>query len=131
MNLQEWLDAYFDIWRNNEYSPELVKKLFTEDAVYRPNVLRTLEEPYIGQGRIMDYLDRWVPVVKWEKVIMRTPIVTGPNVAVEVWIYGHAEGIPTTEALCSVLSFAPDHRCMELRDYVQIIETIEHPYADW
>ena len=131
MTLEEWLDAYMRFWTHQEYSRSKVEMLFTEDAVYRPNVLTSIERPYRGHDEILEYMERICPEVVLAHASVCEPIRAGDRVAVEIWVYGVLEGREETEAMCTVLSFAPDGRCTELRDYVQLASGVEAPFDGW
>lgn len=131
MTRDEWLTLYGRIWTDHEYSLKVIVKLFTEDAVYRPNVLHTIEAPYVGHAAIMGYMERVVPTLGWTRLSDGGVIDAGDWLIMQVWLSGEVGGAACTEVLCTLYHFAPDGRCTEIRDYPQIVDEIVEPFAGW
>ena len=131
MDRKEWLTLYKRIWSDNEFSGDLIRRLFTEDAVYRPNVLPTIERSYVGHDEILEYMKRVVPTLQWENSVSGGTIDAGDTFVRQTWLWGIVEGKQCTEVLCTVYKFAVDGRCREVRDFVQTTDSIIKPFSGW
>lgn len=132
MQLEKWLETYRRIWMEHEYSPEIIRQLFTEDVIYRPNIIQEIEKSHYGHDAILAYLDYWIRKLRWEFMEFGEPIVSGSRVLVEVWLYGLIDNEKTTEVIGNVLTFDDDGRCKEVRDYVQFVTgVLEPPFDGW
>ncbi|HET9250846.1 MAG TPA: nuclear transport factor 2 family protein [Candidatus Eisenbacteria bacterium] len=131
-NVQEWLDAYGTAWRSRD--AEAAAALFTEDSIYRSHPFRT---PHRGQDGVRAYWTQATADQRGLDLRFGVPIAEGNRVAVEWWavmrvvspegesagsgVEGTAgsrirESIGTLPG-CLFLTFAPDGRCRELREY--------------
>jgi uncharacterized protein (TIGR02246 family) len=111
MTVEEWIEAYGHAWR--ERDADAAAALFTDDAVYRAHPLR---EPHRGREGIHVY---WSGATsKQAELDLRfgTPIVAGDRAAVEWWAQMSSEGEDVTLPGILYLRFAPDGRCIELRE---------------
>lgn len=126
-----WFEAYASIWTGGGYSLEIVERLFTPDAVYRPNVVPSLERHRVGHLAILDYFQSTVPNLSWESLADGGRIDAGDITVGQAWLTGTVDGSPCTEVLCSIYRFASDGRCCEIRDYPIILATIEQPFDGW
>jgi hypothetical protein len=131
MTRNEWLTLYGPIWTDHVFSRELVQTLFTEDAVYRPNVLHAIEQPYKGHDAIFGYLERVVPTLGWTSLADGGVIEAGEFLIMQAWLSGQVEGKDCTEVVCTIYRFAPDGRCCEIRDYPLIVDEIVAPFEGW
>lgn len=127
----QWLADYAGIWAERDWSRPRIARLFTEDAIYRPNVLPTIEPAYHGHDGITAYLDRTVPTLTWDEMIPGDVIDAGDRLVVQSWLTGTVEGQATTEILCTILRFAPDGRCAESRDFPVIGQGQIAPFEGW
>ena len=128
--LERWMHGWREVWTQQRYDREHVASLFTEDAVYRPEMLLAIEPVLRGLDEIQAYLERWGSVVGGEDGTYEfgERWITGPAAAYEWWGVGELEGKPVTEAGCVVLVFGPDGRCTDFRDYHQVAEVREAPF---
>lgn len=130
MELAEWMEGWKQVWMGGRYDREHVATLFTEDAVYRPEVLLAIEPPLRGLDEIQAYLEKWGSLVGDGdgRYDFGERFDSGAVAAYEWWGVGELDGKPVTEAGCVVLFRAPDGRCTDFRDYHQVIEDREDPF---
>jgi hypothetical protein len=62
---------------------------------------------------------------------MGTPFGKGRRVAVEWWTTMVDEGETVTLPGCLLLRFAPDGRCVDLREYWNLERRLQEPFAGW
>lgn len=132
MTLEAWIAAYGSCWNEKAHTPELVARLFTEDATCREQLLPLPARPRVGHEAIYDYFASENERIPEARMIFGAPVVDGPRVAVEWWANGaDTEGNRGSEAGCLLLRFAPDGRCEDFRDCWQLIEGDVAPWDGW
>lgn len=116
-DVQLWLDAYIEAWRQNR--PEPVEALFTEDAVYR-------FRPYAGEGRavegIADIVSSWIEESegsgRW--VASYQPYAVDGDRAVAIGTSRYSASDDGSEEVyhnCFLLRFDDGGRCAEFTEY--------------
>ncbi|MDL4817358.1 nuclear transport factor 2 family protein [Actinomadura opuntiae] len=115
-----WVDRYRRAWATKD--DEGIVDLFTPDAVYRSN---PLAEPHVGRAAIAAYWRKATRTQQDLDLRFGAPVVEGDRATVEWWATMRdddwypakdpSEGV--TLPGCLVLTFAPDGRCAELREY--------------
>jgi ketosteroid isomerase-like protein len=127
MELRDWIDGYRRAWEEND--ADLLVTLFTEDASYRSSPFR---EPNVGHDAIRAYWARAAGTQRNVEVRMGEPVVEGNVVAVEWWTTMEADDDgELTLPGCLLLQFAPDGRCLELREYWNVEAGRREPHEGW
>ena len=127
MELADWIERYRQAWEEND--ADLLVTLFTEDASYRSSPLR---EPNVGHDAIRAYWARAAGTQRNVEVRMGEPVVEGNVVAVEWWttMEDDEDGEVTLPG-CLLLQFAPDGRCLDLREYWNVEAGRREPHEGW
>ena len=127
MELPDWIEGYRRAWEEND--ADLLVTLFTEDASYRSSPFR---EPNVGHDAIRAYWARAAETQRNVEVRMGEPVVEGNVVAVEWWttMEDDDDGELTLPG-CLLLQFAPDGRCLELREYWNVEAGRREPHEGW
>lgn len=131
MERMEWIVEYGNIWAERDWSIKRISRLFTEDAIYRPNVAPTIEPAYVGHAGIIAYLDRTIPTLNWTDMNVGQVVFADDHAIIQSWLQGVVDGKPTTEILCTCVRFASDGRCAETRDFPVIIDGHVAPFEGW
>jgi nuclear transport factor 2 (NTF2) superfamily protein len=126
VELTEWIRSYAKAWETAD--EDLIASLFTEDASYRSSPFR---EPFRGHEEIRAYWRRGAGTQRETRVRMGTPFGKGRRVAVEWWTTMVDEGETVTLPGCLLLRFAPDGRCVDLREYWNLERRLQEPFAGW
>jgi limonene-1,2-epoxide hydrolase len=127
MELADWIERYRRAWE--EKDSDLVVTLFTEEASYRSSPFL---EPYRGHEGIRAYWDRVTSSQSEVEVRMGEPVSDGNVVAVEWWTTMDVadEGAVTLPG-CLLLQFAPDGRCLDLREYWNVEAGRKPAHEGW
>jgi uncharacterized protein (TIGR02246 family) len=119
MAVDSWINAYADAWRLKD--AEALAGLFTADARYFSSPTRS---PHVGRQGIMDYWRRATRTQSDLELRFGEPVVDGNRAAVEWWATmrdpewrPEAPNDWVTLPGCLIVTFAPDWRCKELREY--------------
>lgn len=111
--------AYTDAWRSNDAGA--LANLFAAYARYFSSPTRS---PHVGRQIIIDYWRRATRTQSDLELRFREPVVAGDRTAVEWWATmrdpewrPEAPNDWVTLPGCLILTFAPDGRCKELREY--------------
>jgi uncharacterized protein (TIGR02246 family) len=126
LTFERWLEEYGRAWR--ERDADHVVELFTDDAVYRSHPLR---EPHVGREAIREY---WRGATDGQEELdlrFGTPVAAGDRVAVEWWAQMRSDGEERTLPGILYLRFAPDGRCVELREAWHWEPGRTPPYDGW
>jgi len=112
--LHGWLQAYFAAWVSND--PHDVEALFTEDAEYRASPFAT---PWIGREEIVR---RWVSEHRTAAVWRYEPLMVQGDRAIAHWnvVARDLDGVRRERDGVLVLTFAPDQRCKDHREWMTI-----------
>ncbi|MCA1569223.1 MAG: nuclear transport factor 2 family protein [Chloroflexi bacterium] len=119
-DVQAWLDRYIEAWRAND--PELIKALFTEDAVYRYRPYDDPERTFTGNAAIVEsWLDDTDAPESWEAGYEPYAVDGDRAVAVGFSRYRATETEPEkTYHNAYLLRFAPDGRCNEFSEFYML-----------
>jgi uncharacterized protein (TIGR02246 family) len=126
MTVDEWVEAYRRAWEARD--ADAAAALFTEDSEYRTG---PFYEPYSGQEGVRAY---WTEVTATQadvSVRMGRPFVDGDRVIVEFWTEMTNDGADITLAGALLLRFAPDGRCVTLREYWALEPARHGPHTGW
>ncbi len=126
MDLDTWIRSYGEAWETAD--EDLIASLFTEDATYRSSPFR---DPHRGHAEIRAYWRGGAGSQRETRVRMGTPFVDGDRVAVEWWTTMIDDGRAVTLPGCLLLRFAPDGRCLDLREYWNLGEGHRDPFPGW
>lgn len=119
-DVQDWLDRYIEAWRAND--PELIKALFTEDAVYRYRPYTDPEQTATGNSAIAEsWLEEPDAPEAWEAKYEPYAVEGDRAVAVGFSRYRATDAEPEkTYHNAYLLRFAPDGRCSEFSEYYML-----------
>ena len=126
LSVTEWVEAYRLAWE--ERDADAAAALFTEDSEYRTG---PFFEPNQGADGVHAY---WSDVTTTQadvSVRMGRPFVDGDRVTVEFWTEMTNDGAEITLAGCLLLRFAPDGRCVRLREYWGVEPGRRAPHEGW
>lgn len=126
MDIRAWIRSYGEAWETAD--EDLIASLFTEGATYRSSPFR---DPYRGHAEIRAYWRRGAGGQRETRVRMGTPLVDRDRVAVEWWTTMIDDGQPVTLPGCLLLRFAPDGRCVDLREYWNLERGRRDPFPGW
>jgi ketosteroid isomerase-like protein len=126
VDLDAWIRSYAVAWETAD--EDLIVSLFTEDATYRSSPFR---DPYRGRGEIRAYWRRGAGGQRETRVRMGVPFVDRDRVAVEWWTTMIDDGKAVTLPGCLLLRFAPDGRCLDLREYWNQQDGHRDPFPGW
>lgn len=127
MNLEHWLLSYGRAWETAD--EDLIVSLFSEDARYRSSPFR---EPFRGHDEIRAYWRRGAGTQRETLVRLGRPFVDGSRVAVEWWAtMVDEDGERVTLPGCLLLTFGPDGRCVDLREYWHVEHGRREPFTGW
>ena len=123
MEVQEWVDAYAQAWRDRD--ADAAAALFTEGSVYRDH---PLQEGHHGATGVHDYWETVTASQDRVDVRMGRPVESpdGRRAAVEFWVRMLNGGAEVTLVGILFLRFAEDGRCEELRE-TWMFEPGDHP----
>lgn len=121
-----WMEAYAKAWRARD--PGAVVALFTDDAIYSSHPFRV---PYRGRSGVLEYSKKAFGEDELQELRWGQPMVEGPKAAVEYWATMRENGEEVTLAGFNLLRFAPDGRCIELREYWAMDEGSRSPPPGW
>ncbi len=115
--VQAWLDRYVEAWRAND--AELIKPLFTDDAVYGYRPYDDPERTIRGNAAIVaSWLDDPDPPDSWEAQYEPYAVEGDRAVAVGFSRYLATDTAPEkTYHNAYLLRFAPDGRCAEFSEF--------------
>ena len=113
----DWLDRYEQAWRTNE--PDLIRGLFTEDAVYR---WHPWEEPADGADGLEEIVEAWLeqPDDPGDWTLECEPIAVDGDVAVarcETRYRATARGPARVYHNIWVMTLTDDGRCSDYVEY--------------
>jgi ketosteroid isomerase-like protein len=126
MDVGSWLEAYRKAWEDRD--ADAAAALFDERATYRSNIF---EDPYEGQDGVRRYWSEVTTTQEDVRVVMGRPFVDGDRVAAEFWTTMRNEGADVTLPGCLLLRFAPDGRCLALREYWHVEPSRREPPPGW
>ena len=126
MDVERWIEAYGRAWRERDAGE--VVAIFTEDAVYRSSPFR---EPHVGAEGIRAYWTRATGAQANLDLRFGRPVVEGDRAAVEWWAAVEEDGVETTFPGILMLRFAPDGRCVELRECWHEQPGRHEPHEGW
>jgi hypothetical protein len=119
MDHEGWIARYGRAWHDK--NADAVTELFTEDCVYRSS---PSEAPHVGKEALVAYWRRATATQRELDLRFGVPVVDGCRMTVEWWALirdpDWRPGASTdwvTLPGCLVLTFTPDGRCAELREY--------------
>jgi len=116
-SVQAWLDRYVEAWRAND--AELIKPLFTDDAVYRYRPYDDPERTFRGNAEIVaSWLDDTDPPDSWEAKYEPFAVEDDRAVAVGFSRYLATDTAPEkTYHNAYLLRFDADGRCAEFHEF--------------
>ena len=116
-DVQAWLDRYVEAWRAND--AELIKPLFTDDAVYGYRPYEDPERTIRGNAAIVaSWLEDPDPPDSWEANYEPYAVEGDRAVAVGFSRYLATDSAPEkTYHNAYLLRFAPDGRCAEFSEF--------------
>jgi ketosteroid isomerase-like protein len=116
-DVQTWLDRYVEAWRAND--AELIKPLFTDDAVYSYRPYDDPERTIRGNAAIVaSWLDEPDPPDTWEAKYEPYAVEGDRAVAVGFSRYLATDSAPEkTYHNAYLLRFDPDGRCAEFHEF--------------
>lgn len=119
-DVQQWLDRYIEAWRSND--AELIKPLFSDDAVYRFRPYDDPERTFSGNAAIVEsWLDDTDAPDSWEAKYEPYAVDGDRAVAVGLSRYRATDTEPErTYHNAYLLRFAPDGRCSEFSEYYML-----------
>lgn len=119
-DVQAWLDRYVEAWRAND--PELIKALFTDDAVYRYRPYDDPERSFTGNAAIVEsWLDDTDAPDAWDAEYEPFAVEDDRAVAVGFSRYRATDTEPEkTYHNAYLLRFAPDGRCVEFSEFYML-----------
>ncbi len=116
-DVQNWLDRYVEAWRAND--AELIKPLFSDDAVYSYRPYDDPERTFRGNAAIVaSWLDEPDPPDSWEAKYEPYAVEGDRAVAVGFSRYLATDTAPEkTYHNAYLLRFDPDGRCAEFHEF--------------
>ena len=116
-SVQAWLDRYVEAWRAND--AELIKPLFTDDAVYSYRPYDDPERTIRGNAAIVaGWLEEPDPPDSWEAKYEPYAVEGDRAVAVGFSRYLATDSAPEkTYHNAYLLRFDPDGRCAEFHEF--------------
>ncbi len=116
-SVQTWLDRYVEAWRAND--AELIKPLFSDDAVYSYRPYDDPERTFRGNAAIVaSWLDEPDPPDSWEAKYEPYAVEGDRAVAVGFSRYLATDSAPEkTYHNAYLLRFDPDGRCAEFHEF--------------
>lgn len=119
-DVQDWLDRYIEAWRAND--AELIKPLFTEDAVYRYRPYTDPEQIATGNAAIAEsWLEEPDAPESWEAGYEPYAVEGDRAVAIGFSRYKATDTEPEkTYHNAYLLRFAPDGRCSEFSEFYML-----------
>ena len=116
-DVQTWLDRYVEAWRAND--AELIKPLFTDDAVYSYRPYDDPERTIRGNAAIVaSWLEEPDPAGSWEAKYEPYAVEGDRAVAVGFSRYLATDSAPEkTYHNAYLLRFDPDGRCAEFHEF--------------
>ncbi|MGQ0606969.1 MAG: YybH family protein [Chloroflexota bacterium] len=119
-DVQTWLDRYVEAWAAND--PELIKALFTEEAVYRYRPYSDPKQTATGNAAIAEsWLEERDAPGTWEARYEPYAVEGDRAVAIGFSRYEATEADPQrTYHNAYLLQFAPDGRCREFSEFYML-----------
>jgi ketosteroid isomerase-like protein len=116
-SVQNWLDRYVEAWRAND--AELIKPLFTDDAVYSYRPYDDPERTIRGNAAIVaSWLEEPDPPDSWEAKYEPYAVEGDRAVAVGFSRYLATDSAPEkTYHNAYLLRFDPEGRCAEFHEF--------------
>jgi len=119
-----WAEAWGRAWRTHD--PDLVGTLYAQDASFRSQAFRGLEDP-AGYAR-------WAfeDEAEVECRFSEPRLAAGDGAVVEYWATSTGrDGTVETIAGVALVRFAADGRVVDERDYWNTVEGRVDPYEGW
>jgi len=123
---RRWAEVWSRAWPRKD--AESIVALYSDQAVYRALAFR---EPKVGLDGVRSYLKENFDVEGSIRCWFGQPVVHANRAAVEWWGSWFENGGPLTLAGTSVLTFDPNGRVVDQRDYWNQVDRITEPYPEW